>query len=38
MLRRRQYFVPLYAVIWILALTGFYLALTGPRTGLVSIL
>ena len=38
MLRRRQFFVPLYAVIWILALTGFYLALTGPRTGLVSIL
>jgi hypothetical protein len=38
MLRRRQYFVPLYAAIWILALTGFYLALTGPRTGLVSIL
>ena len=38
MLRRRQYFVPLYAAIWILALTGFYLALTGPRTGLVSVL
>jgi hypothetical protein len=38
MLHRRQYFVPLYAAIWILALTGFYLALTGPRTGLVSIL
>ena len=38
MFRRRQYFVPLYAAIWILALTGFYLALTGPRTGLVSIL
>jgi hypothetical protein len=38
MLRRRQYFVPLYAAIWVLALTGFYLALTGPRTGLVSIL
>jgi hypothetical protein len=38
MLSRRQYFVPLYAAIWILALTGFYLALTGPRTGLVSIL
>ena len=38
MLRRRQFFVPLYAAIWILVLTGFYLALTGPRTGLVSIL
>lgn len=38
MLRRRHYFVPLYAAIWILALTGFYLALTGPRTGLVSVL
>jgi hypothetical protein len=38
MLRRRQYFVLLYASIWILVLTGFYLALTGPRTGLVSVL
>jgi hypothetical protein len=38
MLRRRQYFVPLYAGIWILVLTGFYLALTRPHTGLVSIL
>jgi len=38
MVRKRHYFVPLYAAIWILALTGFYLALTGPRTGLVSIL
>ena len=38
MLRRRQYFVPLYAAIWILVLTGFYLALTRPHTGLVSIL
>ena len=37
MLRRRQHFVPLYASIWILVLTGFYLALTGPRTGLVSV-
>lgn len=38
MLRRRQYFVPLYAAIWIAILTGFYLALTGPHTGLVSII
>jgi hypothetical protein len=38
MLRRRQYFVPLYAMIWVLVLTGFYLALTSPHSGLVSIL
>ena len=38
MLRRRQYFVPLYALIWILVLTGFYLALSQPHSGLVSIL
>ena len=38
MLVRRNYFVPIYAAIWILVLTGFYLALTGPRAGLVSIL
>jgi hypothetical protein len=38
MLRRRQHFVPIYAAIWILVLTGFWLALTGPRNGLVSIL
>lgn len=38
MLRRRQYFVPVYAAIWIAVLAGFYLALTGPHTGLVSIL
>ena len=38
MLRRRQYFVPLYAAIWVLVLTGFWLALTGPHAGLVSIL
>jgi hypothetical protein len=38
MLRRRQHFVPLYAGIWALVLIGFYLALTGPRTGLVSVL
>lgn len=38
MLRRRQYFVPVYAAIWALMLLGFYLALTRPHTGLVSIL
>jgi hypothetical protein len=38
MLTRRQYFVPLYAGIWILVLTGFYLALTSPRTGLIAFL
>jgi hypothetical protein len=37
MLRRRQSFVPLYALIWILVLTGFYLALTEPHNGLVSL-
>ncbi len=38
MLRRRQYFVPLYAAIWVLVLSGYCLALTGPHAGLVSIL
>jgi hypothetical protein len=38
MLRRRQHFIPLYAAIWVLVLTGFYLALTSPHAGLVSIL
>jgi hypothetical protein len=38
MLRRRQSFVPLYAGIWALVLVGFYLALTGPHAGLVSVL
>ena len=38
MVSRRYRFVPLYAGIWVLVLVGFYLALTGPRTGLVSIL
>jgi hypothetical protein len=38
MLRRRQHFVPLYAGIWLLVLIGFYLALTQPHSGLVSIL
>jgi hypothetical protein len=38
MLRRRQHFIPLYATIWALVLAGFYLALTGPRAGLVSVL
>lgn len=38
MLQRRQYFVPIYAAIWVAVLAGFYLALTGPHAGLVSIL
>lgn len=38
MLTRRHYFVPVYAAIWILVLTGFYLALTQPRTGLINVL
>ena len=38
MVTRRYRFVPLYAGIWVLVLVGFYLALTGPRTGLVAIL
>jgi hypothetical protein len=38
MLRRRQFFVPVYAAIWIGVLVGFYLALTGPHTGLINIL
>ena len=38
MLRRRQHFVPLYATIWAAVLLGFYLALTGPHSGLISIL
>ena len=38
MLRRRQSFVPLYAAIWAGVLIGFYLALTGPRYGLIDIL
>ncbi len=37
MLTRRQHFVPIYAAIWALVLLGFYLALTGPHAGLVSI-
>ena len=37
MLSRRQPFVILYAAIWILVLTGFWLALTGSKTGLISI-
>jgi len=36
MLVRRQRFVPVYAAIWLLILTGFALALTGPRQGLIS--
>ena len=38
MVTRRYQFVPLYASIWLMVLAGFYVALTGPRTGLVSIL
>ena len=38
MLRRRKPFILIYAAIWLLVLQGFWLALTGPRTGLVSIL
>jgi hypothetical protein len=38
MLTRRQHFVPIYATIWALMLAGFYLALTGPRSGLVDVL
>lgn len=38
MLRRRQPFALLYAAIWIVVLAGFWLALSGPRTGLISIL
>jgi hypothetical protein len=36
MLARRPWFVPVYAAIWLLVLTGFGLALTGPRQGLLS--
>ena len=38
MLRRRQAFVPLYGAIWAAVLTGFYLALSGPHSGLISVL
>ena len=38
MLRRRQPFIALYAGIWLFVLVGFWLALTSPHTGLVSIL
>jgi hypothetical protein len=34
---RRQWFVPVYAAIWLLILTGFVLALTGPRRGLITL-
>jgi hypothetical protein len=37
MLRRRQYFIPLYAGIWILIIAGFVLALTGTRQGILGI-
>jgi hypothetical protein len=36
-LARRQWFVPVYAAIWLLILTGFVLALTGPRRGLITL-
>jgi hypothetical protein len=35
MLVRRQRFVPVYAAIWLLVISGFMLALTGPRQGLL---
>ncbi len=35
MLSRRQWFVPIYAAIWLLVLTGFFLALQSPRHGLI---
>jgi hypothetical protein len=37
MLVRRHYFVPIYTAIWLLIVTGFVLALTGPREGLVRL-
>ena len=37
MLARRQWFVPVYAAIWVLIVTGFVLALTQPRQGLIAI-
>jgi hypothetical protein len=36
MLRRRQAFVPVYAGIWLLILTGFVMAFSGPRQGLIA--
>ena len=36
MLARRQRFVPVYAAIWLLIVTGFVLALTQPRQGLIA--
>jgi hypothetical protein len=38
MLRRRQPFIAIYAAIWVFVLAGFWLALTNPHSGLVSIL
>ena len=38
MLRRRQPFIALYAAIWVFVLVSFYLAMTNPHAGLVSIL
>ncbi len=37
MLARRQWFVPVYAAIWVLIVTGFVLALSQPRQGLIAI-
>jgi len=37
MLSRRQRFVPVYASIWLLVITGFVLALSGPRQGLLDL-
>lgn len=37
MLERRKPFVVIYAAIWILVITGFALALTGPETGLIAL-
>jgi len=37
MLSRRQRFVPVYAAIWLLVITGFVLALSGPRQGLLDL-
>jgi hypothetical protein len=37
MLARRQWFVPVYAAIWVLVVTGFVQALTQPRQGLIAI-
>jgi hypothetical protein len=38
MLRRRQYFLPLYIGIWVAIVTAFVIALRQPHAGLVNIL